>query len=162
MMALVPRTEYGLPGILSMSLVHLGPQHLIANSLPLLILGGLISVRHGHRYFLTATVICTGISGILLWFLGRSTMHLGASGIIFAWFGLLLTYGPLTATKESSVPLRERVMDICISLGVMFAYGSMLWGLLPTDQRISWDGHIAGFVGGILTAWLARRSKWGQ
>ena len=89
-------------------------------------------------------------------------MLLGASGFIFAWFGLLMTYGPLPATKESSVPLRERVMDICISLGVMFTYGSMLWGLLPTDQRISWDGHIAGFVGGILTAWLARRSKWGQ
>ncbi|MAV27040.1 MAG: rhomboid family intramembrane serine protease [Gammaproteobacteria bacterium] len=162
MLALVPRTEYGITGILSMPLVHLGPQHLIANSVPLLMLGCLISIRHGHRYFLTATFTCTGASGLLLWTFGRSAMHIGASGIVFAWFGLLLIQSFLPAPRNATIRLRERVIDVCISVGVMFVYGSMLWGLLPTDQRISWDGHLAGFVGGILTAWLGRHSSWGR
>lgn len=159
MLALVPRTEYGLPGILSMPLVHLGPQHLVANSVPLLVLGCLISIRHGHRYFLTATVVCTGLSGLLLWTFGRSAMHIGASGVAFAWFALLMIQGFLPSPPGVTIRLRERVLDVGISLGVMFVYGSMLWGLLPTDQRVSWDGHLAGFAGGILTAWIYRSEK---
>ena len=89
-------------------------------------------------------------------------MHIGASAIAFAWFGLLFVQGFLPAPQNATIQLRERIMDVCISVGVMFVYGSMLWGLLPTDQRVSWDGHLAGLLGGILTAWLGRHRSWGR
>ena len=141
--ALVPREISHLPGIFSMPLLHQGFAHLIANTLPLAVFSALLLTR-GVDYFLRALIAITLGSGILLWLFGRSAAHIGASGVVFGLFGLLVARAIFTRSVES----------ILIGGIVMLGYGGLLWGVLPTDSAVSWDGHLAGLLAGVLTARL--------
>jgi membrane associated rhomboid family serine protease len=139
-----PRTVDGLIDIVPAAFLHYGFDHLMANTLPLMVLGFLTALR-GIPTLVGITMVVTVTSGLGVWFFsptGSST--LGASGVVFGLFGYLLVRGFVD----------RRITDIAIGVAVAVCYGSILWGVLPTDQAISWQGHLFGLFGGILAAFL--------
>jgi membrane associated rhomboid family serine protease len=82
-------------------------------------------------------------------FFGRDGQHLGASGVVYGYFGYLVLAGWLS----------KRVWLALISVGVVFFYGGLIWGVLPTQSYISWESHLFGFVSGLFLAYQFRQSK---
>jgi membrane associated rhomboid family serine protease len=144
-----PRSMEGLVGVAFAPLLHMGFGHLIANTLPLITLGWLIMLRE-TRDLVVVTVLAALVSGLGTWLIGAShSVHIGASGVIFGYFGFLLLRGYF----------ERSVLSIGLSLAVAAVYGGMLWGVLPSGYRISWEGHLFGFLGGVLAArMLSRRA----
>jgi membrane associated rhomboid family serine protease len=143
-----PRTERGLLGILLSPFLHVGFGHLLSNSLPFLLLGGLV-MTGGRRQFLLLSLWVTLVGGSGVWLLGGSrTVHLGASLLIFGYLGFLLSRGIA----------RRSIGGVLISLALLFSYGGMLYGVLPGQPGISWLGHLCGFLAGIAGAWMLARS----
>ncbi|MFI7419677.1 rhomboid family intramembrane serine protease [Nonomuraea sp. NPDC049684] len=138
----------GLVGILFAPFLHGGFGHLMANSLPLLVLGFLAAVRD-IRKFLWATLLIVLIGGLGTWVSSPGVITIGASGLIFGYFGFVLARGVFD----------RRLVDLLIAIGVGVAYYSILWGLLPNQQGISWQGHLFGLLGGVVAAWVLRRRK---
>ncbi|MBF2036407.1 MAG: rhomboid family intramembrane serine protease [Leptolyngbyaceae cyanobacterium T60_A2020_046] len=139
-----PRQIGGLWGILFAPLLHDNLSHLMANTVPLLTLGWLVMLQTTVD-FLIVTAIAMGVSGLGTWLIGASTsVHVGASGVIFGYFGFLLLRGYF----------ERSAIAIAISLLVMGFYGSLLWGVLPNQPGVSWEGHLFGFVGGAIAARL--------
>ncbi len=139
-----PRTNRGLWGILLSPFLHVGFGHLLSNSLPFLLLGGLV-MTGGRRRFLLLSLWVTIVGGSGVWLLGGDrTVHLGASLVIFGYLGFLLSRGVV-----------ERSLGgVLLSLGLLLGYGGMLHGVLPGQPGISWLGHLCGFLAGIAGAWL--------
>lgn len=145
-----PHQVSGLDGILFAPFLHAGFEHLIANSLPLAVLGFVTYVAvSGVRFF--AVVALTAVtSGLGAWFLTPpGTVVVGASGVVFGLLGFLLVRGVFVRSIGS----------IAVSVGVLLLYGGVLTGMLPGQMFISWQGHLFGFLGGILAAWLLRRRR---
>ena len=144
-----PRTTRGLMGILLSPFLHVGFGHLISNSIPFLLLGGLVMMG-GSRRFLMLSLWVTLAGGGGVWLLGGSrTVHLGASLLIFGYLGFLLTRG-----------IAERsIGGVLVSLGLLFGYGGMLYGVLPGQPGISWLGHLSGFLAGVAGAWFFRKDR---
>lgn len=139
-----PRTVPGLAGIALAPLLHGGFAHLAANTLPFLGLGWLIMLRKTSDLVLV-TLLSALVGGLGVWLIGSpSSVHVGASGVIFGYFGFLLLRGWFERSAVS----------IALSLGVGLFYGGMIWGVLPTRMGISWEGHLFGFLGGVLAARL--------
>jgi membrane associated rhomboid family serine protease len=138
-----PRTISGLPGILFSPFLHQGIGHVLLNTLPFIILGWLVII-HGTRLFLEVSAFTILLSGAGVWLLGRPGQHVGASGLIFGFFGFLVG----RAWYERSL------LSIGIALFTIILYGGMLWGVLPIHGRLSWEGHLFGLVAGILAARL--------
>ncbi len=146
---IIPRNIIGLRGILFAPLLHGGLFHLIANTIPFLTLGWFVMLQATSDFFVV-TGITMLISGLGVWLLGSSGVHVGASGVIFGYLGFLLARGFF----ERNIP------SILLSLIVGFLYGGAIWGVLPTVPGISWEGHLFGFIGGIVAArFLSRRKK---
>ena len=139
----------GLLGILWAPFLHGGFLHLVANSGPLFVLGWLVMMRETWEFFLVAGV--TGLSsGIGTWLIGRTgTVHIGASGVVFGLFGYLVAIGIFTRSLGG----------VLLSTLVVFLYGGIIWGVLPTQalRGISWEGHLFGFLGGVATAYAMAR-----
>ena len=149
---IMPRTQIGLRGILFAPLLHGTWQHLMANTLPFAILGWLTLLR-GATEFTIATAVTWLVSGAGVWlFAAPRTMHIGASSIIFGYFGFLL----------SRSYFEQELFSAAVSVVVALLYGPLIWGILPSRRRgISWQGHLFGFVGGILTArYLPELRQW--
>jgi membrane associated rhomboid family serine protease len=146
---IVPRTSYGLAGIVMAPFIHANLQHLLANTIPFVILGAVILLR-GARAFTTVAIVSALIAGIGTWLFGTpGTMHIGASGIVFGFFGYLL----FRAIYD------RRVSSFLIAVVVAVLYGgSLLMSLVPA-QGISWSGHLFGFLGGIAAARLRYGSR---
>lgn len=151
-LGIVPRTQIGLRGILFAPLLHGTWQHLIANTLPCAVLGWL-TLLHGITAFTIVTVVIWLISGAGVWlFASPHTLHIGASGIIFGYFGFLL----------SRSYFEQNLLSTAVAIVVALLYGPLIWGILPSRKRgISWQGHLFGFVGGVLTArYLPELKQW--
>jgi membrane associated rhomboid family serine protease len=144
-----PRTEMGLWGILLAPFLHAGFAHLLANTVPLLVLGWLVLLR-GLRDFLWVTAVAALVGGLGVWLVGGpNTVHIGASGLVFGYLGYLLLRG-----------YRERSLSailVAVVAGVL--YGSALWGLLPVRRGVSWESHLFGFAGGAAAASVHRRRR---
>ncbi|MEV0227915.1 rhomboid family intramembrane serine protease [Nonomuraea sp. NPDC050786] len=138
----------GLIGILFAPFLHGGFGHLMANSLPLLILGFLAGLRD-LRKFLWASVLIILIGGFGTWLTSPGVYTVGASGLVFGYFGFILARGLFD----------RRLLDIVIAVGVGFAYWGILAGLLPNQQGISWQGHLFGLIGGVVAGWVLRRKR---
>ena len=137
-----PRTTHGLRNIFLAPFLHQGFDHLIANTLPFLVLGWFVLVR-GLRKFILVSVITATVSGLGIWLLGRpATIHIGLSGVIFGYLGFLLFRGYFERSSEA----------IGLAILVGFLYGSMIWDVLPQQPNISWLSHLFGFFGGALAA----------
>lgn len=139
-----PRSVDGLQGILFAPLLHSSFAHLMANTIPLLVLGWFVLLR-GTRTFALVTIVTVLVSGLGTWLIGpANSVHIGASGLIFGYFGFLV----LSAYFERSLA------SILWAVLVFFLYGGLLWGVLPQGNGISWQGHLFGFVGGWAAAYL--------
>ena len=136
-----PKSFDGLKGILFMPFIHSGLKHLINNAIPILILGSALKFFYREIYkeiFIWSWLI----SGIWLWTIGRPSFHIGASGVVYALASFLFFSGII----------RKNNKLISVSLFVVFIYGGMIWGLFPIIESISWEGHLSGFLAGILMA----------
>ena len=144
-----PRTERGLPGILLSPFLHVGFGHLISNSLPFLLLGGLV-MTGGRRQFLLVSLWVTLVGGCGVWLLGGGgTVHLGASLLIFGYLGFLISRGIV----------ERSVGGVVLSVGLLLGYGGMLLGVFPGQPGISWLGHLCGLLAGVAGAWLLERGS---
>ncbi len=144
---IIPRSSIGLRGILFAPFLHASFAHLISNTIPFVTLGWFVMLRETRDFFLVSTIVALA-SGIGVWLFGAPGVHLGASGVIFGYFGFLL----------SRAYFERSALAIALSLAVALLYGGLLWGVLPTRIGISWEGHLFGFAGGILAAsWLPKR-----
>ena len=145
-LALLPRRVDGLPGILGAPLVHGSFAHLLANTAPLLILGGMVAIR-GAAYYLATTLAIAVCGGLGLWLIGRDAAHIGASGVIFGYFGFLVARGWY----------ERRVGSVAGAVLVAAVYGGMIAGVLPRSDHVSWEGHLCGLLAGVLWARGRRR-----
>ncbi len=138
---ILPRTLIGLRGIPLSPFLHANLSHLFVNTLPFLVLGGLLCLQ-GRRAFLSVSLFIIVTGGAALWLFGRTAYHIGASGLIFGFFGYLVGRGWYERSLSS----------ILIALATLFFYGGLVWGVLPTNTYISWEGHLFGLLAGILAA----------
>ncbi|MGB3767183.1 MAG: rhomboid family intramembrane serine protease [Phormidesmis sp.] len=144
-----PHSVAGLWGIFFAPFLHGNFAHLLANTLPLLTLGWLVMLR-GRGEWLAVSAITALCSGLGTWLFGSpNSTHIGASGVIFGYFGFLLLRGYFERSLTA----------IAFSLLVAFLYGGIIFGVLPTSQMISWEGHLFGFLGGILAARLLAKPR---
>lgn len=141
-----PKDVDGLSGILWAPLLHGGWGHLLSNTLPLLVLGWLV-LAGGLRHFLAVTAVIWITSGFGTWLVGSGGTHIGASGIAFGWLVFLLLRGFFLRSAR----------QILVAVVLFFYWGGMLWGVLPGQHGISWEGHLFGALGGLLAAWLVGR-----
>lgn len=141
-LSIVPRTAPGLVGLVTAPFIHANFSHLFANLPPFLVLGALV-LRRGEKQFLRVAIAIALTEGILLWLMGRKAAHQGMSGIIFGFFGWLVTLACLTRTAP----------DLLIAAGVLVFYGGMLAGIAPARDGSSWEGHLFGLLAGIGVAW---------
>ena len=141
---ILPRTFAGLVGIPLSPFLHGSFAHLILNTVPLVTLGGFVAF-YGARIFLAVSLWIILLSGGALWLLGRSAYHVGASSVLFGYFGYLVARG----WYERSV---TALLVALLTLGL---YGSIVWGVLPTRSYISWEGHLFGLLAGVLVARFA-------
>lgn len=148
-----PRSTAGLVGILFAPLLHGGFAHLIANTLPFAVLGFLVTARKRADFWVVA-IGSALTAGLGTWLVGASdSVHIGASGVVFGFLGFLMGRG-----------IHERsAKSILLSLTVTFFFGGMLWGVLPSvGPGISWEGHLFGFLGGLLVSRLLGRELRGR
>lgn len=144
---IIPRTSLGVRGIFFSPFLHGSYQHLISNTIPFIMLGWFVMLRSVKEFFAVSTIVLFA-SGIGVWLFGSPGIHIGASGVIFGYFGFLV----------SRAYFERSALSIALSLTVGLLYGSLIWGVLPNQMQISWEGHLFGFIGGILAAkWLSRK-----
>jgi len=142
---LFPRRIENLYGIITSPFIHDDWEHLINNSIPLILLG------FGIFYFYkeVAFKIYLGsilITGLWVWVFARPSYHIGASGMVYSFASFVFFSGFI----------RKYYRLIALSLLVVFVYGSLIWGILPIDYRISWEGHLMGGLSGLLLAYFYR------
>ncbi len=142
-----PREVGELRDVIPAAFLHFGFDHVAANSLPLLVLGFLAALR-GTGRFLAVVGIIIVVGGLGVWLTAPAgSVTAGASIVVFGLFGYLLVRGFV-----------DRVItDVIVGLVVAALYGSILWGVLPTEGSVSWQGHLFGLLGGVLAAVLLRR-----
>jgi membrane associated rhomboid family serine protease len=141
-----PREIKGLRGIFFSPFIHSDASHLSSNSVPLFVL--LASLFYFYRQIAHKVLIYgTLLSGLICWCIARGSYHIGASGIIYLLFSFIFFSGII----------RKHYRLIAMSLVVIFLYGSMIWFILPTEDRISWEGHLAGFIVGLLFSFFYRK-----
>lgn len=137
-----PRQFAGLLGIGAAPFLHGGFGHLASNTLPFLVLGGIVLIG-GRRLFLMATLVIVVLAGGALWTLGPSgTNHIGSSLLVFGYLGFLLARGIVERSP----------FWILVSIVVLVLYGGMVGGVLPGAPGVSWQGHFFGFLAGLLAA----------
>ncbi|MEC3920636.1 rhomboid family intramembrane serine protease [Nocardia sp. CDC160] len=139
-----PRSEEGLVGILFAPVLHANWGHLIGNTLPVIVLG-LLALLTGIGRGLTATAIIWVIAGFGQWLTApANSVSVGASVLVFGWLTYLLCWGWFS----------RNVLQIAVGLVVLVLYGSILWGVLPGNPQISWQGHLFGAIGGVVAGWV--------
>ena len=139
-----PRDVGGLPEILSAPFLHVGFGHLLSNTVPFALMGAAIAFGGLVRVALVTLVVAV-VSGLGVWLVAPSNeVHLGASGVVFGYATYLVTRGILS----------RRLMEIAVGVAVVAIFGiGLLQGLLP-QERISWQAHLFGAIGGVVAAYL--------
>ena len=142
----LPRKFNGLIGVLFSPLIHSDVNHLLSNSLPVIILCLLI-FNFYSQIAKKIFIYLYFISGLWLWCIGRESFHIGASGLIYAMASFLFFSGILRKNSQLSA----------VALLVIFIYGGLFWGLFPIHKNVSWEGHLTGFIAGILVSFIFRK-----
>jgi membrane associated rhomboid family serine protease len=144
-LGVIPRTTIGLRGLLFAPFLHGSLNHIVANSIPFVVLGWMVMLRD-EKHFIPVTLAGMLGSGLMAWLLGApGTVHIGASGVIFGYLGFLMLTGWYTRSFVS----------ILLSVVVTLVWGSLVLGMLPGAPGISWQAHVGGFLGGVLAARVA-------
>lgn len=145
-LGILPRHLSGLVGIPLGPFVHGSASHALVNTMPFLVLGGLVALRSA-RAFVSVSVFVILFGGAALWLFGRASYHIGASGLVFGYFGYLMARGWYERSAAA----------ILAALLTLFLYGGLVWGVLPSRPFISWEGHLFGMLAGVLAARLHGR-----
>lgn len=140
-----PRKAIGLIGILTSPLLHGDTNHILNNTLSFFSLGMLLFYFY-RKIAPKVFLILYFLAGILLWMIGSGGNHIGASGVIYGLASFLFFGGIL---NDNTVLTR-------VSLVVAFLYGSIVWGVLPIDPKVSWEGHLGGLIAGVILAFVFR------
>ncbi len=144
-----PHSLIGLRGILFAPFLHGDLPHLISNTIPFLVLGWLVMLQETSDFWIV-TILTMIVGGLGVWlFAAPTSIHIGASILIFGYLGFLLLRGYF----------QRNFLSIFLSVLVAFLYGGLVLGVLPTAPGISWQGHLFGFLGGILAAKLIANEK---
>lgn len=138
---IIPRTINGLVGVPLSPFLHASFNHLLVNTLPVAFLGTLVAIQ-GKRTFLSATLFITVVGGGALWVVGRHGTHVGASGLIFGYFGYLVGRAWYDRSLSS----------ILVAMVMVVVYGGVVFGVLPNMSDVSWEGHLTGLIAGVLAA----------
>lgn len=143
-----PRRVDGLDGIVLSPFLHSGFAHLIANTIPFMVMGIAISLS-GTRRFLQASAIIAGVSGAGVWlFSPGNSITIGASGLVFGYLTYLVSRGIFA----------RQVGYLLMGIVTFFVYGGVLWGLVPRPG-ISWQGHLFGAIGGVVAAYVLHANR---
>lgn len=146
-LGILPRRLSELSDIFTAPFVHKNFEHVMANTVPLAVLGGLTALRGLGRWALV-TLIVIVVGGLGAWLISPPlTNTLGASILVFGYFGYLIAHGLIDRSPTALV----------IAVLVAVLYGSMIVLVFPVQPQISWQGHLFGLLGGVLAAWLLRR-----
>jgi membrane associated rhomboid family serine protease len=146
---IVPRSVDGLEGVVWAPLLHAGWAHLIANTLPFLIFGFLV-LAAGLRRFLLVTAVIWVLAGLGVWLTAPAgSVTVGMSGVIFGWLTFLLVRGFFARSG----------LQVLLAVGLFFLWGGVLWGVLPGQPDVSWQGHLFGALAGVFAAWLVARRQ---
>ena len=127
---ILPRRLSGLIGIPLAPFLHAGLWHAVSNTVPLLILGALTLIG-GKTRFWASTVGIVLLSGVLVWLFARGVPHVGASGLVYGYFGALL----------ARAYFERGLVSIAVACVTMILYGGILWGVLPLRSYVSFEGH---------------------
>jgi len=138
-----PRTAQGLIGIPLAPFLHGSLTHVASNTVPLLVLGTMIGFG-GRGRLAAATIVATLLGGVGVWIFGRSAYHVGASILVFGYFGFIVA----AALYERSV------VSIVVAALTLVIYSGLVWGVLPHSPGVSWEGHLFGLLGGVAAAWM--------
>lgn len=145
LLGIVPRHILGLPGILFAPLLHANFNHLFFNSIPLLVLSNFLLMK-GLPYFLLVTLLITLMSGTALWCFGKPGLHIGASGLITGYWGLLVCDIYQSGTLTS----------IILGLLSLYYFAGIFLGIFPSQKGVSWEGHLFGLLAGLATSYLLK------
>ncbi len=145
-LAIVPREVSHLWGILFAPLIHWSLPHIIANTIPFVVLGFLV---HQTKQLAFVTVFVWLVGGLLVWLFARHANHAGASGVIMGYFGFLVSHAFFTRSMRA----------ILVSIATVLLYGGIFFSLIDFRTHISFEGHIFGFIAGVLAARIIGKNK---
>lgn len=143
---ILPASADGLwPGVASAPFLHVSNLHLANNLLTLAVLGGMAALLAGNARFIAATAFIAIIGGAVTWLIARDGLHIGASGLVFGYFGFLVGQGLF----------RQSLVSLVVAGIVMFLYGTnIFFGIFFPKGCTSWEGHLAGTLAGLAYARL--------
>lgn len=139
--ALIPRHINALPGIVISPFIHGSLGHFLSNIVPFVVFSLLILQQGLKRYLILSSYLIIS-TGLLVWLLGRDAYHVGASGVIYGYFGYLVLIG------FTSKQPRMLITSVLVAL----AYGGLIWGVLPVQGFVSWESHLFGLLCGLVAA----------
>ncbi len=141
-----PRGADGLwPGIVTAPFLHVSNVHLVNNLIVLSVLGGMVALVAGNARFLAATAFIVLAGGALTWLIARSGSHIGASGLVFGYFGFIVGQGIF----------RQSLASLAVAVVVTFFYGAnIFFGIVFPKGSVSWEAHLAGALAGLVYARL--------
>lgn len=150
LLGIYPRRANGLVGILFSPFVHTSFSHLISNTIPLVVLFSILFFFYSRIAFKTSAFLWF-MSGLFTWLIGRSSYHVGASGLIFA-FAFFIFFSGL---------FRKHIPLTAVSMVVAFVYGGTVWSIFPIaeyiDSDLSWEAHLSGAIAGLAAAFIFRK-----
>jgi membrane associated rhomboid family serine protease len=136
-----PRTIEGFRGVFLTHFIHSNTNHVFNNSIPLFVL--LSSLFYFYKDIAYKVLFFGGfLTGCLTWCIARDSYHIGASGIVYLLFSFVFFSGMI----------RKHFRLVALSLVIIFSYGSMIWYVLPIKEGMSWEGHLSGFLIGLILA----------
>lgn len=139
---LIPRTPIGLVGIITCPFLHANLSHIISNTIALITFAPILAFISSKEGVLSKLISLTILTGVLTWLFARTANHIGASGLIFALYGYLISLGFF----------KKKFLQIFLSFFMITSYGYMFFGILPVQPGVSWDGHLFGLIAGVLLA----------
>lgn len=142
-LGIYPRHLWGLPGIFFAPFLHANFTHLLFNSIPLFVFTDFLLIFGIHKFLCISLVIILS-SGFAIWLLGRKALHIGASALIMGYFSYLL----VTAYKQPSL------LTILLAIIAIYYFGGLFLDLFPREERVSWEGHVFGFLAGLAAGHL--------
>jgi membrane associated rhomboid family serine protease len=143
---ILPEQFSRLPEIFTAPFLHFSWQHIEGNSVPLFVLGVLAAYRSIPRFLLVSLIVAV-TSGLAVWlFQSGNEVTVGASGLIFGYFGYVLVRGFFDRS----------LVDIGVGLVAGLLYWTILEVAIPGTPGVSWIGHVGGLVGGVIAAWVLR------
>ncbi|RZU50229.1 membrane associated rhomboid family serine protease [Krasilnikovia cinnamomea] len=146
---IIPHRVDGLDGVVFSPFLHASWDHLYGNAVPLILVGTFV-LAAGTKRFIWSTLLIMLVSGLGVWLIGDpDSVVVGASGVVFGYLGLLFARGFVERSWWN--------LGVAAFIGLLYWY--QLYNVLPTDQPISWQGHLLGLIGGVIAAILFRRKR---